>query len=81
MGNKGKFQGNQVLKMRGTKSQFWVTGTIGNFGEQSNSFQGNNETGTPWTKCDTSSNDTLSNEPFHLKVTSSKWHFVDCAHC
>ena len=32
-------------------------------------------------KCDTSSNDTSSNEPFRLKVTSSKWHFVDCAHC
>ena len=32
-------------------------------------------------KCDTSSNDTSSNEPLRLKVTSSKWHFVDCAHC
>ena len=31
--------------------------------------------------CDTLSNDTSSNEPFRLKVTSSKWHFVDWAHC
>ena len=32
-------------------------------------------------KCDTSSNDTSSNEPFRLKVTLSKWLFVDCTHC
>ena len=32
-------------------------------------------------KFDTSSNDTSSNEQFRLKVTSSKWHFVDCAQC
>ena len=32
-------------------------------------------------KCDTSSNDTSSNEPFRLKVTSSKWLFVECTHC
>ena len=31
--------------------------------------------------CDTLSNDTSSNEPFRLKITSSKWHFVDWAHC
>ena len=34
-----------------------------------------------WKKCDTLSNDTSSNEPFRLKVTVSKWHFVRCAHC
>ena len=30
---------------------------------------------------DTSSNDTLSKEPFRLKVLSSKWHFVEYTHC
>ena len=31
--------------------------------------------------CDTLSNDTSSNEPFRLKVTSLKWHFVNRTHC
>ena len=57
LGNRGmsafisREQGNECLKMRG-KCNFGGAGNIGNkdfdFGEQSNVFQGNKGTGTPW---------------------------------